>query len=235
MVGLMFYTEIDVINAYKAAKGQAKTKSVPKVAPESLKNLHDLTNLFNTRWSNVDPSGYMKCGIELWKGFSYQKFLDKRILDRYIKKDKRLKRNPSKETLIASFDHIKSLSYTSLSQYCFLGDPVADYINNKICSILMGYLLYSGIYKLKDATSSMHLGTLICNKKDVSSRNKRYKRFIEKMDKEHLMKKTEDKPYMDKPKADDKQVKDQLLYGNGETVEEKKKKQDDYKEKMLNE
>jgi len=48
------------------------------------------------------------------------------------------------------------------------------------------------------------------------------------------MKKTEDKPYMDKPKKEE-QIKDQLIYGDGETILEKDKKKKDYKENMLNE
>ena len=43
-----------------------------------------------------------------------------------------------------------------------------------------------------------------------------------------------DKPYMDKPKKKE-QVKDQLIYGDGETLGEKKKKKKKYKDEMLNE
>jgi len=42
------------------------------------------------------------------------------------------------------------------------------------------------------------------------------------------------KPYMDKPQKK-KQVKDQLIYGDGETLKEKKKKKKKYKNEMLNE
>ena len=41
-------------------------------------------------------------------------------------------------------------------------------------------------------------------------------------------------PYMDAPKKK-KQVKDQLLYGDGDTLAEKKKKKKDYKDNKLNE
>jgi len=43
-----------------------------------------------------------------------------------------------------------------------------------------------------------------------------------------------DKPYMDKPEKKE-QVKDQLLYGDGDTLAEKKKKKKEYEEKKLNE
>ena len=50
------------------------------------------------------------------------------------------------------------------------------------------------------------------------------------------MKKQDDKPYMDKPKKVDNQIKDQLLYGDGDiTVEGIEKKKKDYQDKMLNE
>jgi len=44
----------------------------------------------------------------------------------------------------------------------------------------------------------------------------------------------QNKPYMDAPKKK-KQVKDQLLYGDGDTLEEKKKKKKKYEENKLNE
>jgi len=49
------------------------------------------------------------------------------------------------------------------------------------------------------------------------------------------MKKQEDKPYMDKPTTDKKQIKDQLLYGDGSSLNEKEKKKKKYQDEMLNE
>ena len=46
--------------------------------------------------------------------------------------------------------------------------------------------------------------------------------------------KKNDKPYLDKPKKD-KGMQEQLLYGNAPDVSEKKKKNKEYKDKMLNE
>jgi hypothetical protein len=46
--------------------------------------------------------------------------------------------------------------------------------------------------------------------------------------------KKNDKPYLDKPKKD-KGIQEQLLYGNAPDVSEKKKKNKEYKDKMLNE
>jgi len=43
-----------------------------------------------------------------------------------------------------------------------------------------------------------------------------------------------DKPYIDAPKKKE-QVKDQLIYGDGDTLKEKKKKKKDYEENKLNE
>jgi hypothetical protein len=43
-----------------------------------------------------------------------------------------------------------------------------------------------------------------------------------------------DKPYIDKPQKK-KQIKDQLIYGNGETIKEKRKKKKRYKKEKLNE
>jgi hypothetical protein len=46
---------------------------------------------------------------------------------------------------------------------------------------------------------------------------------------------TEKKPYMDKPSDKKDQVKDQMIYGDGDTLAEKDKKKKKYKDQMLNE
>ena len=48
------------------------------------------------------------------------------------------------------------------------------------------------------------------------------------------MKKTSNKTYLDKPKKD-KTTKEQLLFGNGIDISEKKKKDEQYRLKNLNE
>lgn len=47
--------------------------------------------------------------------------------------------------------------------------------------------------------------------------------------------KVKDDNYLEKPKDDKKKVKEQMLYGNEESLTEKDRKQEEYQEKMLNE
>ena len=49
-----------------------------------------------------------------------------------------------------------------------------------------------------------------------------------------MMKKT-NKPYLDAPNKDNSRMKEQLIYGGGETVTEKERKKKDDKKSMLNE
>jgi len=48
------------------------------------------------------------------------------------------------------------------------------------------------------------------------------------------MKTTEDKPYLEKP-VEQETTKEQMIYGAGETLDEKEKKKKKQKEQMLNE
>jgi len=71
----MYYEEIDVINIFKSVKGQRPIKKLPKLSPDSLSQLQEITNAFNTKWSNIEPSNYFKCGNMIWKNFTYAKTL----------------------------------------------------------------------------------------------------------------------------------------------------------------
>jgi len=51
----------------------------------------------------------------------------------------------------------------------------------------------------------------------------------------NIVKKTNNKPYLDKPKKKEKMTKEQLLYGNSTDLSEKEKKDKLYKELNLNE
>ncbi len=232
------HTEIDIVNAYKKVKNQRPIKTISKITDSNLQNVINLTNLFNTRWSNINIDEYMKCGIELWKGFSYSKFLNAKVIKKYISNDKKYKRNSvTREKLEKSFEYLKNNNYISLSKYCDdkvdgICKPIYDYIHNDINRILMEYILLNKMIKPNEI-ELMYVSSLLQNKKDANQRVKSFGRYIKKME-SLLMTKKNDKPYMDKPQKKE-QIKDQLIYGDGETVEEKEKKEKEYKEKMLNE
>jgi len=181
------YIELDIINAYKKVKCQKEVTKIPKISDDNLKIITDLTNLFNTKWHNIRISDYMKCGMELWKGFSYSKFLDERILKKYIKNDKTIKRNSiGKEHIISSFKHLKENQYKTLKDYSThrtegIYTPIYDYIHNHIDKILMGYLLYNSIVKPNEI-EMIYVDTLICNKNEMRGYIKTYTRLIKRLE-----------------------------------------------------
>lgn len=80
-----------------------------KMKEQNKKKLINITRFFKTKWSNIDPYNYFRCGFELWKSFSYIKFLDPKILKLYISRDKIEKRKTRllKESMLESALYIK--------------------------------------------------------------------------------------------------------------------------------
>jgi len=74
----------------------------------NLKNMQKLADALNTNYRNVDVDRYLEYGFELFgKNFSYIKFLDPRLINFYIMKDKNFKRDM--ELTIANID--KSIAF----------------------------------------------------------------------------------------------------------------------------
>lgn len=135
-------TEFDVYCAFRRAQANASGRGfrIPKdwksfsekMNKHNGECLYKMTMYFNTTYQNVDLDGYMTCGFELWKGFTYKHFCDNRIIEAYIQKDKIKKRklNASKEEIEKSFEFIsKELEgrpvrkgYRQLQNYCKFRD-----------------------------------------------------------------------------------------------------------------
>lgn len=74
----------------------------------NLKNMQKLADALNTNYRNVDVDRYLEYGFELFgKNFSYIKFLDQRLINFYIMKDKNFKRDM--ELTITNID--KSIAF----------------------------------------------------------------------------------------------------------------------------
>lgn len=74
------------------------------------KQLIKITGWFITKWQNVDPYNYFKCGFELYeKNFTYAKFFKEKILLLYKTRDKNRKREVriTKQGLIESAKFVK--------------------------------------------------------------------------------------------------------------------------------
>ena len=183
----MFYEPLEIVNLFKTIKGQKTVKKLPKIKPENLKNIQDLTNAFNTKWCNITPSVYFETGLKLWKSFSYSKFLDKKVLTEYIKKNKKWRRRDfGIDDIKDSFKHIELSQYTSLYQYCNdkvdnICLPVYDYIHHDIDKILMSYILYKKLVTLNEI-ELMYVDSIVQDKKNTNALIKRFSRTITKLD-----------------------------------------------------
>jgi len=186
----MFYETIDVINIFKAVKGQRPVKKIPKLSPGSLLQLQNLTNAFNTKWSNISPSLYFEHGMCLWKTFSYAKFMHESVLKKYIKNDKIVKRmKVDKSVIVKSFKFLKSKGYKSLESYTRLDNDtlhlcVYDYFHNKIDKVLIAYLMFE-LFKPR-RLDKRYTSYIWDNYHEMKSQVKRYSRYIKKLEKEML-------------------------------------------------
>lgn len=99
-----------------------------KMSEPNLRSLERTAGYFNTTYSAVDLEEYMKCGFELYKGFTYTSLLKKEVLQHYIQKDKVKKRkvNASKEDIDNTFENIHDYlndvecrkGYSKLQSFC---------------------------------------------------------------------------------------------------------------------
>lgn len=132
-----------------------------KMAEVNKKALMKITRFFYTKWSNIDPKTYFKFGFRLFgKNFSYIKFFDKRIINRYIEKDKNKKRiiNISKKDFLKSAIFVKKYmrkkNLDKLNDYMLykVNDerlPFNHYFNNKINAMFFVWLITKG-FKLTE-------------------------------------------------------------------------------------
>jgi len=176
----MYYEAIDIINIFKTIKGQKTVKSLPKL--KHIEEIQILTDRFNTKWSKIDPSEYFKCGLRLWKTFSYSKFLNNSIIKEYIKQDKRKKRKDVvKQDIERSFSYLKSMGITSLNDVRTHKESIIfEYINNNIDKALMSFLLFNNYIPI-DHISRRHTSYIFNNKSEMKNYVKRYSRYIKKL------------------------------------------------------
>ena len=176
----MYYEAIDIINIFKTIKGQKTVKSLPKL--KHIEEIQILTDRFNTKWSNINPYDYFKCGLKLWKTFSYSKFLNESIINEYIKQDKRKKRKDvQKEDIERSFSYLKYIGVKSLNDTKNYTDAIIfEYLNNNIDKVLLSYLLFNK-YMPSDDISRRYASHIFNNKSEMEAYVKRYSRYIKKL------------------------------------------------------
>ncbi|KFZ25552.1 MAG: hypothetical protein KQ78_02240 [Candidatus Izimaplasma bacterium HR2] len=101
-ISVIKISDYDVYCAFRRAQANAAGRGYrlpqdwgsfkEKMAKQNSEWLYKATVYFNTTYSNIDLDGFMSCGFELWKGFTYKHFCDRRVLELYIQKDKIKKR-----------------------------------------------------------------------------------------------------------------------------------------------
>jgi hypothetical protein len=136
-----------------------------KFKEQNKKKLIKITGFFLTKWQNIDPYNYFRCGFDLFdKRFSYMKFLHEKIILLYINKDKNKKREVrvTKQALVESAYFVKKYmvknGIASLDDYIHESEgdrkiAVDHYLKNKIDASFLVFLLGKGMI-LTDAERS---------------------------------------------------------------------------------
>lgn len=136
-----------------------------KMTDKNLEFLDEAVKHFNTTFFNIDVDVYMECGFEIWKNFTYKHFLDPRVMEHYIQKDKTRKRkmNGEEDQIVNSFEFIGQFTkqyppnetYTKLHLFCKtkhggLRQIVSKYVEGKVDQMTLVYCLWKGYIVLND-------------------------------------------------------------------------------------
>jgi len=164
------YSNFDIYKVFRKCQGSARNSGYrlpknwelhydTKMTKENKLALDTITSYFNTKWSIINPEVYFSIGFELFKmGFTYRKFLNKKVMLHYVQRDKMEKRELglTRDDITKSVDFINKYINdnevgSKLLRYCSLKDgamgmPVVHYLNNKITKAFMIFLIWYGFY-----------------------------------------------------------------------------------------
>ncbi len=163
-----------------------------KFAEQNKKALIKITGWFLTKWQNIEPYDYFRCGFELHdKNFSYMKFFHEKILMLYKTRDQNKKRKVkiTKQGLVNSAKFVKKYmnDYSINSLYDYIGTSegnqkiaVEHYLANLIDASFFVYLLNKGM-KLTDHERGLvpYIGT---NYRRIMIELKEMKAFVKKLE-----------------------------------------------------
>ena len=137
-----------------------------RMSESNRRNLEKITQYFNTKWINIDVDRYFDYGFELFnKGFSYNKFLDQRLIQYYIDKDKNIKRDDdtAAENLKKSIifvkkwinENCKDSKISPITIYCNKSDekvrlPIKHYARGNIHRMFLTWLIREGYFQPKN-------------------------------------------------------------------------------------
>ena len=155
-------------------------------------NLQNITNYFNTKWQDIDPHRYFEAGFEVLKNFSYHSFFNKKVLEMYKRRDKLDKRKLeiNKEKIVNNIKYVlKEIENDErrdklgpLRTYCRIRDgemskPVKDYINNKIDTPFLTWLIYERYLVLTETEKSL-IPLVINNYRDLVAEIRSIENFL---------------------------------------------------------
>ncbi len=121
-------------------------------------NLDTITKFFNTKWQNIDPDEYFSAGFAIFKTFSYHQFLNPKVMNFYIDRDKMKKRTlMGCKSDIIKFNKFIQVEHKCVTyqDYCAmksgeLSQPIADFLSNKIGKYALTHLIYRKFLILQD-------------------------------------------------------------------------------------
>ncbi|MFW6046540.1 MAG: hypothetical protein ACOCP4_01975 [Candidatus Woesearchaeota archaeon] len=145
-------TALDVYKCYKFAESIMKNKefkepkTIKRLSEKNQKKLEIAAGYFNTIWQNINMQMYMLAGFKLWKNFNVNMMIDKQVIEKYKKLDKKAKKNynPKREEIVLSINNI-CFNEPDIYKYCDDGNiirkPIKDYLKNRIDCVTLCYLI----------------------------------------------------------------------------------------------
>lgn len=196
-------TDFDVYVAFRKAQSNAKNRPyrLPKnwenhknkMAKNSVDNLKICAEFFNTKWDNIDIENYMDCGFDLFKNFTYHQFLDKKILNHYIQKDKnkKISLNFSKKNILESAKFVKLFmkDHNYTDNYIFYYGklrndnkslPISHFLSNTIDKYFLVWMIRDKFLILEDNDRAL-INMIIREYRDLCADLKQMDNFIKKI------------------------------------------------------
>ncbi|MCK5018034.1 MAG: hypothetical protein KAS32_13340 [Candidatus Peribacteraceae bacterium] len=154
----MLYRQYDIYHTFKTVEAKVKGKSPKPLTSDgyekriSQKNkdlIQGVADQFNTRYSNVDLERYIECGFHHYKGFTYSLMQRDIVLNEYISRDSRIKRNATETALEVS----QGLKYINRSLEGYVEERdniqrriISDYLHNNIGGTIVTYCIWCKMF-----------------------------------------------------------------------------------------
>lgn len=200
------YTEEDIYVMFRKAQSLyfSRPYRLPKDINAFISNRMNKTNRealeisakwFNTKWKNIEPSAYFGYGFELMgKKFTYHNFLDRRVHNYYITRDKIRKRDIeiNKEKIEHSLNFIRTyieknrnIKISIWTQYCCsekggIKAPIKDYLDNNIDRLTLTWIIRNKHIALSDG-DKMLIPLIIDNYREYTEQVKEFKYLLEEI------------------------------------------------------